>query len=304
MGLQRDMPTEFKITVDQIYDRTPSLGHRAGDIWSGLPLHGMLGLNLVTGIVITPDCDLTNRKAETITYLPVLPLKRYFSTPAIIPMVVRVLRGQLEAAKIEVRFDPGPPFHCPPPTVLDAVASLISSRLGASTISTKDRIALERADAAQRILIRIGEGADAHDANASDCAKAFGEKEWRNIIEALVRNSFSTDLHFLPADQSQPEWSAVPESALVLFRYPLCVPVQILDAANDISVTSWRDGLAQLRMPGRAPLVDAPPLKRAQLRPRFFADLLTRYIGMHVRLGSPDFTPETINEYVDSIVGR
>lgn len=304
IGVPSTMPTNLKITVDQIYDRTPSLGHRAGDIWSGLPMHGMLGLRHVTGIVITPDCDLTNRKTETITYLPVLPLKGYFSTPAIIPSVVRVLRGQLEAARLDAPLDPSPPYHCPPRTVLNAIAKLIRVRLGAATIAAKDKIALERADAAQRILARIGEGADSDLANHGECAKAFGEKEWRNLIQAIVRNSHSTDLHFLPPDQSQGEWSAVRESALVLFRYPLCIPVQALDAANDISVTDWRDALTQLRIAGALLLEAERPLKRAQLRPRFFADLLTRYVGMHVRLGSPDFTPETIDEYVDSLVGH
>jgi hypothetical protein len=44
-------------------------------------------------------------------------------------------------------------------------------------------------------------------------------------------------------------------------------------------------------------------MKRATLKQRFVADLLTRFVGVYIRLGSPDFTSETIDRYLMDIEG-
>ena len=90
-----------KITMQDYYDLSPSSGNSQGDIWVDLPTHGLLGPNAVTGIVITPACDLANSKVETITYLPVVPVCRFFSMPVAIPELRSATEGQLKAAQME-----------------------------------------------------------------------------------------------------------------------------------------------------------------------------------------------------------
>jgi len=86
---------EFLATPKRYYDLNPSSENQPGDIWSGLPTHGLLGTKTVHGLVITPACDLSNRKVETITYLPIISVLTYFSSIAYLPDVRRNIDGLL-----------------------------------------------------------------------------------------------------------------------------------------------------------------------------------------------------------------
>src|SRR5438105_13133644 len=94
------MPAKPKLLAGDYYESLPHPGFGAGDLWQDLPTFGLLGRSHAMGIVITPACDLANRKAETITYLPVIPIPDYLNGMALVPDLVRTIRGQAQAAEV------------------------------------------------------------------------------------------------------------------------------------------------------------------------------------------------------------
>src|SRR5688572_11363006 len=82
------------LTQRDFYEANPSLENSPGDIWHGLPTQGLLPVFRSPGLVITPACDLAQRKVETITYLPIIPVRTWFSTLAALPEIKRAVDGQ------------------------------------------------------------------------------------------------------------------------------------------------------------------------------------------------------------------
>jgi hypothetical protein len=83
----------------------------------------------------------------------------------------------------------------------------------------------------------------------------------------------------------------------------LSAPLEIFLAAQDTTIKDWvgfTDGIAA-QWPVALAYREMRPVKRLTVKSRFLSDLLTRYVGMYVRLGSPDFTAETIADYVREI---
>src|SRR5438105_2178746 len=108
------MTIGVKTSARDYYDRNPSLDHVPGDIWSDLPTFGLLRAPTAHGLVITPACDLANRKVETITYLPILPISAYLTTAGFLPDVARGVNGQLEAAGVTGSVRVSKAFHQEP----------------------------------------------------------------------------------------------------------------------------------------------------------------------------------------------
>lgn len=293
------MPLRLKTTTSDYYDVTPTVGHNAGDIWSGLPAYGLLGQSHVRGLVVTPACDLSNRKTETLSYLPLVSLPAYFSSVCFLPEILRALRGQMVTAGIAEELTGGSRFDYPPAALVERIGRLIRSRLEGKGLGQKEKSALERSLSGIALLDAARDRSGGPPPPGA-VQRLFGEKEWPKLVGEIVRNSHRTDLHFLPHDEEPAEWSGVPEHSLVLFRYPLCCPIQVLDAAQDQELADWEQCLANLtgHFPSAANFSGRRPLKHATMRPRFFSDLLTRYVAMHVRLGAPSFTDETVASFV------
>src|SRR4051812_20228192 len=112
-----------KITPAHYYDTSPMLGNSPGDIWSGLPTHGLLGTPHVSGIVITPACDLANHKVDTVIYLPVIRVLRYYSTMAALPEIRQAIERQLGVADISGMLEDQPHYFPPDPDALDYLAT-------------------------------------------------------------------------------------------------------------------------------------------------------------------------------------
>lgn len=46
---------------------------------------------------------------------------------------------------------------------------------------------------------------------------------------------------------------------------------------------------------------EAKPLKTSKLHEKFLSDLLTRYVSLYIRIGSPDFEGEMIKQMLEEI---
>ncbi len=96
------MAKDIKTTGSSYYDIMPPPDLGAGDIWTDLPAFGHLRKALCGGVVITPACDLSNKKVETVTYLPIITVDDYLLGRPFASELVRVIRAQGAHAGLNV----------------------------------------------------------------------------------------------------------------------------------------------------------------------------------------------------------
>ena len=295
------------INASDYYEFFPRPEHQVGDIWADLPTFGMFGIKHVTGIIITPACDLQNCKTDTITYLPIVSVRQAFVLRGFFPAVIKAINGQAQVLGIDGLDDSDVPFIPMEAPHIDALVARVIEKVEKGRdgkVSEKEKAAAERVMAGVSVL-RKGYGLSVTAASGTELRILFGAPNFDAIVERLVMNSFRTDMHFLPSDSQRPEWSAIPEPSVALFRYVFSAPIEIFDCAQDLSRAEWEHEVMRMSscIAGAASFGARRPMKRQTLKPRFAADLLTRYVAMHVRLGAPDFTDASIRAYVSDIVG-
>lgn len=297
------MPIESrKISAKHYYDYLPPPRHQCGDIWANLPTFGLLGRAFVSGLIVTPACDLSNTKTETVTYLPIISVLEYFSTRAQVPALKKKVNGSYSSANFPSKLDWGAyEFSLPSPDKIDAEIASIASHLAAKLRSVSDINALNRASSALRIL-RVASSGALIDVESSDLSAIYGN-ELDKMLDRIVTNSFSTDLHFLPADGQPAEYSGILKHSVALFRYPLTAPIEILDIAAEASDPTWRQvkNDRQRDIPSICHYSENPPLKTLSLSSGFLSDLLSRYVNVFNRIGSPDFTAATISQIIAEV---
>jgi hypothetical protein len=292
------MAAGLKTTGQSYYDAFASMEQQVGDIWKGMPAFGHLRKHSVTGIVITPACDLANRKVETITYLPIIPVRQYLVSRGFAAELVRIIKGQGQLAKIKDLEDwQMKGIDLPADTVMLRTLKEANALSGSGGAKEKD--AAVRICAAVAVLRSIrgqGESADLRLVKT-----ALGAKEYERCISDVVRNAYSPDIHFLPSDGRAGDLSVIGDHSVVLFRYPMAVPVDMLDAANDIGIVDWAgaSSLLSVEFPIVAHAQSVRPVKVGALRSRFLPDLISRFAALHIRMGAPDFTRETVGDFVN-----
>ena len=187
-------------------------------------------------------------------------------------------------------------------------AMCISEQISKPKLDNKVREATKRALAGVRILQRVlGAGVQLPDEQertnlGQDLAVLFG-KEWDDICEQLIGNSYLPSVHFLPPDGQAPEYSGVPEPSLVLLRYPITVSAEILYRANDVTFCDWDRGLEDLRQvcPAAGYAFNRRPMKRSTLRRPFIGDLIARYVALNSRVGAPSLTKAKVRQLIADI---
>jgi hypothetical protein len=291
------MPDTPPLSGADFYDALPTADHRTGDIWTGLPTFGMLGRATVPGIVITPACDLAQCKSETVTYLPIIPVGEYLASAA--------CRHECwqEAVKVLEKL---PSFAAvfPPPRFELVSDEDLEALIGAGT-DTRNRPLAEhemlRIQAYKR-YVKASRSGIATIAHVKDFFKA---DRFETMTSRLVANAFKPDIHFLPADALAYGARPVPAHSVVLFRYPLTVPAAVLDVAQHSTEAQWKSPHQRTGGGYEELLTQMPewPVKLASLKNEFLSDLISRYLGVHIRLGSADFTEQTIRTFCDDIRG-
>lgn len=284
-----------KISAKDYYDFLPSPPHRTGDIWANLPTFGLLKQELSSGVIITPACDLVNCKTDTITYLPIIHVEDWFYHREFYGEIKKHLSKIFQKNNI--------------PNILD---SLLSKNNLPDGEKLADAEVILRDSAQQRvydkILIAFEHirllGCNVYKCNMKQLSSFFGKDDWQKICTGLVKNSLYTDIHFLPADGKDALYSGVQKHSLVLFRCPITIPIQILDLADDPYVTLWDKSLHELSESYElGSFFKKRPLRTSRLKKDFLTDLLTRYLALYIRMGSPDFSRDTIKNFSEEIGG-
>jgi hypothetical protein len=291
------MPDAPPLTGASFYDSLPPPNHRTGDIWRGLPTFGMLNCKTISGIVLTPACDLANRKTETITYLPIISASEY--------LVSAACRYEcwLEITPVLSRLPNFGAVFPPERFALISDAELVAL-IGAG-VDGKGKplssVEMERVRAYQQYVAnsRLGKAA------MSDIRAICKVDRFNSLLSRLATNAFKPDIHFLPADAESYGARPIPVHSVVLLRYPLTVPVSTLDLAQNASENQWQLGRHDAAREWHPVLEHMPdwPVKLASLRGEFLSDLISRYLGIHIRLGSEDFDEQMIRRICSEIGG-
>ncbi|MBY3044179.1 hypothetical protein [Rhizobium leguminosarum] len=280
------------------YDFLPTSESACGDIWIGLPSMGLFD-GPVSGVVISPACDLSNFKTETITFLPIIPIRAYFSNLAFLPTLRREISERFRSAGFLSRIAwPEPGYILPRRELINDDLTEIELRLANSKATKAEKEHLTRAAAGLRVIKSTSSPSLA---SLEDVALLLGTK-WSSVKTELVRNSHRPDLHFLPKDfrdGSTP--SHLEAHSLVLLRYPITLPAEFLHAAQHCLPGQWdaflksSDGSSWAHLQGKS---DIPPLKCLSVKQAFLADMLSRFTALFSRVGSPDFSRSTIEKYM------
>jgi hypothetical protein len=177
-------------------------------------------------------------------------------------------------------------------------------RLGRDKLSQKEAIAIRRAICGLHLIRGILTGTGTKEPGKL-LRTLWGEKEFRDISKRIVKNSYRTDIHFLPCDSQPTAFSGVSTHSVALFRYPLSLPLDILDAASVPGNDEWAVAAGALTgaYPCAKMVVDQRPLKVLCVRPRFMSDILTRFTALYGRIGSPDFSAVAVEKYSNEISG-
>ena len=277
------------------YYRSFSQGHLTGDIWRDLPSLGLLNSEYCSGLVITPACDLANYKVETITYLPIISINEYFASRSFYPKIRSELLNYLKEFKLDCD-EVLKKNYLPNREDINLVRELILE------INFKKNGQKEKADDGVKLLENIVDTNTTE--TTSIMVKSFlGEKNFTTLCNQLIRNSYSNDLHFLPKDGQDESWSAIPRHSLILFRYPISAPIELFELANDPTCVNWKESVEALsaRIPFAMNYTGKKPLKVQMINLEFLTDILTRFIGLYVRTGSPDFTNDTTQSIIAEI---
>jgi hypothetical protein len=280
--------------ADSYYDRFPESTHAPGDIWMHLPTHGLLHRKYCSGLVVTPSCDLLNRKVHTVTYVPIIPFRDWVGSRDFVPEVIHTMSSLVDQlGPIGISSRSALEEHETFGSELSKRWLALRRRLAEGDLNKSLRTAAERYVACCNHLKRVSRGKPADHTDLETC---LTKNRWQQIRTQIVRNAFRTDLYFLPAVDNDLGLSPIPNNSVALFRYALTVPLSLLDAAQDTSLTDWRHAARSLadEEPMARAFSRVRPLKCLRLQSRFLPDLLTKFVALYSRLGSPDFTPDTV----------
>jgi hypothetical protein len=206
------------VTFRDYYELNPSLENSPGDIWRDLPTFGLLPFPKTAGLIVTPACDLANQKAETITFLPIIPVIDWFRTIAFLPELRRTIDSQWKLVTRDALFEWPSGFRLPDAGAIAAAQAIARAESEREGISAKTKSATERILIGLSMLTNLAAGS--RDPIAfSPLEKLLGVPGLNRILEDITTNSHRADLHFLPADKQPFEWSGTPVHSVVLFRY-------------------------------------------------------------------------------------
>ncbi|WP_139341804.1 hypothetical protein [Roseomonas mucosa] len=296
------MPTATKIDARSYYDTFPNPAHRCGDIWRNLPTFGLFPVPSCSGIVITPACDLSWQKSNTMTYLPIIPMRAYFSLDAALPLVVEKVNDAIKSLLLPNIPKWETDTYVPPQEYeLEIADDELNRILLSQTAGNKIKDTTKRALAGIKIIRGIRKHSEL-EVEATDLFALFGS-EWRKIKERIIRNNFSPGIHFLPNDTQDDPFSGVNTHSIALFRYPITVPIRILNIAQETNPRDWDKRLQELHIPPALQLSFSQtyPIKLISLRNAFLSDLLTRFSALYNRIGSPDFSNSTVATYANEV---
>ncbi|WP_177339414.1 hypothetical protein, partial [Pseudomonas sp. NBRC 111142] len=291
-----NMPITLKIEARDFYRDMPSIDHETGDIWNDLPGMALPYNNNNMGIVISPACDLSQRKTETVTLIPIIPIHDYFYSKAFYSEIWNEFYGRLKALGADNASPPNRFSHPPTNFILSTIQNLEGnnkqSDLRRRLIAYRDYIEYTEASPDDRSMQR------------PSIEAILTPQKTTGILKKIFCNAFKSDIHFFPAYKTSSNFTTIPSHSVALFRYVYSIPIEILESAQASREEWWEED--RRRLTESTPLIDhfqRYPIKISRLKDDFLTDLLSRYLSMFMRLGSRDFTKATIDDFATDMKG-
>lgn len=278
------MPLTVSQSNTRYYEQFPSGNHQTGDIWSNIPTHGLLPIPTTAALLITPACDLQNRKTDTLVFVPIVPLtvavKLRFFFRAFSSEMKQSLKGLLPNLESRCDFS-DPDFR-----------SLLAEELRpcAAQANKKDELA--------RMTSWL-EFCNSCDPPSTVSLPFLKDKKRNEILEKIARNSYSTDIHFFPRERWNTSYPVIHSHSIGLFRYLLTFPVEIFDAAATSTDTTWPHFIKREHGKRWMMFSDSLPVRSLRLQRDVLVDVITRLTSLYNRIGSDDFTDTCITHFVE-----
>lgn len=290
--------------VSERYDVYPSSEQSPGDIWINLPSLGFGHSQTLLSIVISPACDLANCKTESITYLPIVSLEYYLCSASSIIELRSELNAVLSSLGCPSIDDDPQRTNLPSAADLELAKTKVEE-LAASGRSKADELSrIERARAGLALFVAM-RGGELRTAERYNLVKQLVNKKRLSDIASKLIGNQALSTHYLPPDGQPTDISVIPRPSLVLLRYPLSVPTSLIESARHTPASAWPTTISSMAAsePAAAYFGIDRPLKIGALKPRFTADLLTRFVSLFVRLGSPDLPAGHARDVLASHMG-
>lgn len=288
------MPILNKIDAKDFYINIPSVSNETGDIWLSLPSWGISRLDESSGIVITPACDLSQKKVETVMIIPIISISNYFLSKAFFFDIWTEVGSKIKSAGGNLNLDSR--FENP------SISNL--NKFLQSVTADSKHASLRKQIAEYIAYINYTEALPSTRGKIkTPCMETLlGKRKYDEILKKMITNSYKSDIHFFPAFKNAGAYSAMQAHSLALFRHAYSVPIEILDTAQTSSELLW--GNDQLAIAKHTPIAkefNKWPVKASRLKDDFLSDLISRYLSMFMRLGSRDFTTHTIDSFASEI---
>lgn len=210
----------------------------------------------------------------------------------------------MQAAKEDIQIDwPEVGYEPPKRDALSReIARLTVIRNQPGTRKADQIAQVDRAIAGLRIAT-ICSSSKQTKSDLKDYEILYGSK-WQEKKKKIIQNSFRTDIHFLPRIDSNIDTQSLATHSVALFRYPISIPSEILTASQSISHLSWAEYLKECQdiYSCAHEFADQRPIKILSLRSSFLPDLLSRFTNLFGRIGSPDFSRDTVEQYAKEFV--
>jgi hypothetical protein len=289
------MLVEARFSSRKYYDLLPDTQHETGDIWTGVPTLGLLKQPTCSALVVSPACDLAHNKVDVVCVIPIISVRLYTWLPSFYGVLrnsaiglARSILGEDFAAMIPKASMPDGPSLQQMKAILETKSAELTAKQHGKQLTDLDRV---------RHFVRWIENAmGLCDVGAAtpDVQKVLAASEWEKSRMEIVRNAFRDDIYFLPREREDTPIPAVAAHSLALFRYPFAVPLCVLDHAIVTPDSHWQAEMDALssRVPFARHFGACRPTKVLRLQPDFLHDLLTRFVRVYVRVGSPDFSEE------------
>lgn len=287
---------EFRpVNAKSYYESLPSSKPSCGDIWTNIPSFGLLPTNFATAISISPACDISNFKTETLTFLPIIPVSQYFHTIGFLPVLRREILERLKAAELSLEMPwPETGYYQPSTRDFDKEIGRLNQVLSVPRKGKGWDSHVRRAIAGLSVAGCVSTDTDI---NYDHLSSLLGSK-WEDTKRQLITNSYRNDIHFFPNDDQDADSPGVKKHSLALFRYPITVPAELLLAAQDMSSDQWEVFVRerQERHTILKHFSPSMPVKCLSLKATFLSDLLSRFTMLYARIGSPDFTRASVDK--------
>lgn len=293
-----DTLSNSPLKASHYYSTVIKIEHSFGDIWRNLPTFGLIPhCTTCDGVMITPACDVAQYKTETLTYLPIIPIEDYLLGSSF----MAECRGRV----IELYNQIGEDFAIDWPKsgyTIPRVRELSSEVDRLNELHAKyhkKRNAIESAIAGL-ILAGNAETGDILGTNGGLAAALF-DKGWPDKIEKIVRNSFRSDIQFMPALTSTSDSLSIWKHSVALLRYPITIPIQWLDEAQRCDAKSWSDFVSKVKNGGHLLAANFIPIKILNLNHQFRVSLLSRFASLYSRVGTEDFSTRQVTKFASEI---